>query len=504
MKNKTRVLPVKWKLFSYFLLFTAALIALLWISQTVLLEKIYSTNMMNTIKSQSEVIADNIDNDQLKGLLEGVSRNHSLSAQLIQKDGSVIYSAQRAPGSGLEMASPFEKKYWHLAEENGGQYIVEGTVSGLFDQSGEKIEYNEQNFHGDVPKNDQFKASNITCATIIQRADGSEVMLLMSAFLQPVGSIVGTLQLILTGVSVVMVALSMALALLLSHRIAAPIASLSLSARELADGNYGTAFSYGGYSEINELADTLNYAAGELSKVENLRREFIANVSHDLRTPLTMICGYAEMMRDIPGENSPENVQIIIDEASRLSGMVTNILDLSKIQSGASEPETAEFDLTACIRGLVARFAKFSGRNDIEFQSGRSAAVLADEGMITRAVYNLLSNADAHTPPGGRISVCQSVTGDAVRITVTDNGNGIPPEELDHIWERYAKGSGGDKAGGTGLGLAIVRAIVLAHHGGYGVSSSPGNGSSFWISLPIYDGALPEHCQTTESSAQPL
>ena len=484
MKGKTAAPSVKWKLFLYFFIFAAVLIALLWIAQTVLLEKIYRAQMTSTIKAQSSVIAENIDNDQLDSLMESVSQNHNLSAQLIDKDGNVIYTAMSSPGSGLEKASPNEKKYWALAAKNGGQYIKEGMTDGPTDTSGGAIAYNDQNFTGTVPKPEQLKRSNITCATLITRSDGSQVLLLVTAFLQPLGSTVSTLRFILITVSIVMALLSLLLALILAHRISSPLTALSNSAMELADGNYDVHFELGGYSEVNRLSDALNYAAGELSKLENLRREFIANVSHDLRTPLTMITGYGEMMRDIPGENTPENVQIIIDEANRLSGMVTDILDLSKLQSGATEPQLAEFDLTSGLQSLAARFKKLSGRENVAFEHESDVVLTADEGMVTRAAYNLLCNANAHTPPDGSITISQTAENGMVKITVTDTGEGIREEELDHIWERYAKGTNGEKTGGAGLGLAIVRAIVLAHHGTYGVESKYGEGSSFWFCLP--------------------
>ena len=132
-----------------------------------------------------------------------------------------------------------------------------------------------------------------------------------------------------------MILLSFGLALFISSRLSKPLEQMNESAKQLGEGKYDIRFPEQGAREVAELAATLNYAAAELSKVEDLRRELIANVSHDLRTPLTMISGYAEVMRDIPGENTPENVQIVIDEANRLTGIVNDLLDLSKLQAGA-------------------------------------------------------------------------------------------------------------------------------------------------------------------------
>lgn len=141
-----------------------------------------------------------------------------------------------------------------------------------------------------------------------------------------------------------------------------------------------------------ELAATLNYAAAELSKVEDLRRELIANVSHDLRTPLTMISGYAEVMRDIPGENTPENVQIVIDEANRLTGIVNDLLDLSKLQAGALTLTVSEFNLTEDIRNTLHRYDKLADFS-FPFTYDRTVYVCADQLKISQVLYNLVNNA---------------------------------------------------------------------------------------------------------------
>ena len=136
------------------------------------------------------------------------------------------------------------------------------------------------------------------------------------------------------------------------------------------------------------MGATLNYAAKELSKVETLRRDLIANVSHDLRTPLTMITGYSEVMRDLPGENTPENVQVIIDEANRLTTLVNDMLDLSKMQSGAQKLSPSFFDLTESVRDILGRYNKLTDY-DIRFTADRDVTVYADELKISQVVYNL-------------------------------------------------------------------------------------------------------------------
>ena len=183
-----------------------------------------------------------------------------------------------------------------------------------------------------------------------------------------------------------MVLLGLLLAYLLSRKIGRPIESLNSAAKTLAKGDYEVHFEGGGYREVCELSDTLNYAAQELSKTERLQRDLVANISHDLRTPLTLITGYAEVMRDLPGENTPENVQIIIDEATRLTTLVNDVLDLSKLQAGVVPMEREVFNLTESVRSILTRYTKLTDYH-IVFYAVQDVFVDADELKISQVVY---------------------------------------------------------------------------------------------------------------------
>ncbi|MFQ8601435.1 MAG: sensor histidine kinase, partial [Oscillospiraceae bacterium] len=242
--------------------------------------------------------------------------------------------------------------------------------------------------------------------------------------------------------------------------------------------------------------DTLNYAAEELSKVEGLRRELIANVSHDLRTPLTMISGYGEVMRDLPGENTPENVQIIIDEARRLTSLVNDMLDISKFQSGTQKLHRTRFNLTQAIRDTLGRYNKLTEKDGyaISFASDQEVYVHADELRISQVVYNFINNAITYTGPDKCIYLRQLVEGNSVKIEVRDTGEGIDPDKLQYIWDRYYKVDKAHKRAqiGTGLGLSIVKSILDLHGARYGVKSKTGEGSIFWFELQIDRDPPPE------------
>ena len=288
-------------------------------------------------------------------------------------------------------------------------------------------------------------------------------------------------------VSVVFVLLAIFFSILASRRIARPISKTNDSAKELAKKNYDVEFNAKGYLEVEELNDTLNYAKTELAATEKLQRELIANISHDLRTPLTMITGYGEVMRDLPGENTPENIQIIIDEATRLSSLVNDLLDLSKLQSGAVQPQKSRFCITDSINEIFERYSKLKEQDgyNIIFESDENVYVYADELKISQVLYNLINNAINHSGDDKTVIVTQKVVDKKVLIEVTDHGEGIPADKLQYIWDRYYKVDKEHKRGviGTGLGLSIVKGILDSHNARYGVRSTLGVGSTFWFEL---------------------
>jgi len=286
-----------------------------------------------------------------------------------------------------------------------------------------------------------------------------------------------------------MLLLALLLALFISRRVSKPIININASAKELAKGNYDINFDTKGYREIAELANTLNFAAVELGKTENLRRELIANISHDLRTPLTMIIGYAEVIRDLPGENTPENLQVIIEESRRLSSLVNDVLDISKLQSGTQEINLTSYNLTESVTNIIKRFSKLTEQEGykITYINDGDVFVKADELKISQVIYNLLNNAITYTGADKTITVRQRCDNGKVRIEVIDTGDGIEPEKLNDIWDRYYKVDKKHKRAqiGTGLGLSIVKAILEQHNEKYGVQSTVGHGCMFWFELKI-------------------
>lgn len=358
------------------------------------------------------------------------------------------------------------------AVENGGSLVKNVDFSGQDNVRGEK------EFEGDT-----------IYVRIFTTDKGNEYMILLDTQIQPVSAITNTYMNQYKTIVVIMLIGSLLISLIISRKITKPIVKLNKSVEKLAHGDYNEVFDGDGYREIRELSDALNYASSELSKTDALQKELLANISHDLRTPLTMIKGYSEVMRDIPGENTPENVQIIVDETTHLTELVNDLLDISKIKAGTRKPEPEQFSLTETVKATLHRYEKLTEKDGyiINFVCDGNADIIADRTMMLQVIYNLINNAVNYTGADKTVTVRQIISGDRVRITVTDTGDGIEPEHIPYIWDRYYKIDKVHRRAmvGTGLGLSIVKGVLELHKATYGLESTLGQGSTFWFELDI-------------------
>lgn len=318
-------------------------------------------------------------------------------------------------------------------------------------------------------------------------SNGQVISLTFHAVITPVNATVSTLKMQLSIITAIMILASVIIALILSDSIAKPLTRLNDGAKNFSKGIYNAEFNGSGYLEVKELSDTLNSAAIELSKVDELRRELIANISHDLRTPLSLIYSYAEMMQDFPEEITSVQLQTIMSETERLSSLVNGILDASKLETGSSELHMEEYNLTKSLNETVVRLS-YLLKNDgysIVFEHSEEVYVIADAAKITQALYNLLTNAVNYSTSDKHIIVRQNRVQNGVLIEVIDHGDGIAPENIPYIWDRYYKVDKKHKRAiiGTGLGLSIVKKIFELHGLDYGVQSELGKGSVFWFQL---------------------
>lgn len=524
MKRKDRKpVSIKWKIFTSLLFFIVIIIMVLWLLQVFFLEKFYVHIKSNSVKEAAsevnEVItkrfANEIDETTYKEKISTIAQENDFCVIVYDKD-SIADPLQSYTSDPKCQAGQFnyEKKQTLIQELKECAQKNGGIASKLIEDTGKKDKLpgfesfqfslgeittppSPNSLLEDENKKERMKAiaksiQNMTYISVVTGNEDQMKTSVISAQLTPVNATIETIQTQFVMIAAILIVIAMLLALYLSKKIAKPIISINSGAKTLAKGEYDVTFQGRGYLEIEELSNTLNYAAKELSKVENLRRELIANMSHDLRTPLTMISGYGEVMRDIPGENTPENVQIIIDETNRLTNLVNDMLDLSKLQAGVQELNATEMNITQEIRNILQRYEKLlrEAEYDLEFCYDEEVYIQGDIIKLDQVIYNLINNAINYCGEDHKVIIQQSVKNEEVLIEISDHGPGIEQDQLPYIWERYYKV---DKTHvrskvGSGLGLSIVKAVLELHKARYGVRSEVGKGTTFWFALPILKG----------------
>lgn len=499
VKRKRPQIGIKWKMFAILICFISLFALANWVFQVRMLNFFYQNAKFDELEDSEERISASLDNE---GALSDVLNDcageyysdiwvYDVSDGMLDTNRPLLYADGIGDSFGPFLEPNFENMY-RSAENNGGSYIAVVPMKNFKESYFEfKIIADNYGDKGSYPfVSGNVREVNVMYLSIRETADGSFLIVQRSS-IAPMGAMVRTLENQVLFMCVFLLILALVLAGIMSKLITKPIIQINESAKNLAAGRYNIEFEGRGYREIDELSDTLNYAANELSKNDNLQKELIANISHDLRTPLTMIKGYSEVMRDIPGENTPENVQVIIDEATRLTELVNDMFDLSRLQSGTRAPELRLFNITEAVRSTMYRYEKLTMQDGykIEFIADRDVNVYADSGMILQVLYNLINNAINYSGKNKIIKVFQTLNGDTVRISIADNGDGIAEEDIPFIWDRYYKVDKVHRRAtvGTGIGLSIVKGILELHNATYGVTSAPNVGSTFWFELKTSD-----------------
>ncbi len=488
--NQPRHVGIRWRLFACLAGFTAVILLALWVFQIRLLGLFYEKEKFSDMNEIAQALSAHVGDKGFEQQAEIYARNNGVCIFLIKIEGSGASLVADVDVSSdcviHHLSADAVGVLYRNAQKNGGVYNERMEFEY---GSGERPDVHLPAIHPG------FFSINAIHAEIFE-AEGVKYFLLLDSELFPVGTVVRTLEMQFFWIVAALLVATVLFAALLSRMITKPLAEITKKAKRLADGDYEADDPVRGYREVQELADTLNYAAAEIKATDRLQKELIANISHDLRTPLTMIKGYSEMMRDIPGENSPENLQAIIDETTRLSELVNDLMDLSKLQSGAQKLALTVFDLTETVRDTLGRYDALIAHEGyrIVFEDAGSAMVEADRTMILQVIYNLINNAVNYTGESRRVVVREEIKGDRVRLSVADDGEGIAPDRIAEIWDRYYRVDKVHKRAvkGTGLGLSIVKGVLEAHRSAsYGVDSALGVGSVFWFELPIFkDGSI--------------
>ena len=312
----------------------------------------------------------------------------------------------------------------------------------------------------------------------------------ISTSLEPINSTVSALQKQLIFVTIIILLISALIAYTISKKISKPIEKITSVSKEMSKGNYNIKFNTDSdIEEIKDLESALNMAVLELSKTDALRRDLLANVSHDLKTPLTLIKANAEMVKDLTykdKEKMDKNLNTIIEEVDRLNLLVEDILNLSKMQSNLESLNLEEFNLNELIKSVIKRFDILCERDKyiIEYE-GFDTTIKADKKKIDQVIYNLINNAINYTGEDKKVSIKMLDKKSSIRLEFNDTGKGIDEKDLKYIWDKYYKVDKKYKrvSYGTGLGLSIVKNVLNSHGFDYGVSSKIDVGTCFYFEI---------------------
>lgn len=457
---------IRFTFWKYFVGFAALILVILWLLQTVFLNQFYETMKIREIDKIGHELMNDFGREDFPTRILITAFTKGIGIRVIDEDGWKVYPDDKSNGL-------FEQRY-RMGSSQFNRYfgnLDERKRSKIFTEKFQGSENNELIFTG-----------------ILGVENHHIYYIWISTPLEPVESTVDILKKQLLIVSVMSLALALFLSYFISNRLARPLVKMSKTAKELGEGNMDVEFEQGQYTEIDELAKMLNHATDELAKTIEMRKDLIANVSHDLKTPLTVIKSYGEMIRDISGGNEEmrnRHIDTIINEADTLTNLVNDLLDLSKAESELEDIKMLPFDLELTVEEVLHRFDILSEKEGYEFEVDvrGDATILGDESKIRQVLYNFISNAINYSKDKKKVIIRLISDDERTLCEVRDFGMGIDEDKIDHIWDRYyrVRDNHSRLTVGTGLGLYIVKNILELHNFEYGVRSKKGEGSTFYF-----------------------
>ena len=444
---------IQFKTLTLLILFSVAILVVMWFFQIIFLRVYYEKYQLKSLRHVEKVL------NRKKYTLDEIERiayDNDICIEYFYDDRYYLFN-------GLNNDCLLNTK------SEGIKNIIINFIDS--DKSREVIKLNN-------PNNDS--------KSIMYNIKVNDGYLFLNTSLEDVDSITSILRNKLIYVTMIIIVLAILMSFHLSKTLNEPIINITNEAKKLSKGNLKLNFEESNIKEIDELANTLIYANNEINKTDELRRDLLANVSHDLKTPLTMIKAYAEMLRDIDNlsdDKKRENLNIIIDETDRLNILVNDILNLSKLESNKETLDKSEFDLVELIKKIVKKFDILVEKEKYEFilDMPKKAYVFGDKNKISQVIYNLVNNAGKDNKV--YINVIENKK--SYLVEIKDTGKGIKEEELNIIWDKYYKNEKNHKRNkvGTGVGLSIVKNILESHQFKYGVTSTINKGTTFYFEI---------------------
>ena len=486
MKNAKRRAPsisIRWQLMFFIGAMTLLTVGLIWGIITYALAPKYNATIRQNLTDKASAITaifDQTDSDISSrdfGVLQldddfWTALGQTFSDKKINMDGYCVDFSD----STLRCLKAYESMFPCLLHESSGSFSGE---FGYNLNTRQLITFRQELFEeGSLYKIVQIGSTRQMLVGQLS-ADGKYGIIVSTGMAQ-ITTAAEVLRSILWPVALILLVLDLLFAMLFSRWFTRPVQQLSSGAKEIAAGNYDIQLPVVHHDEIGQLAEDFNHMAAEVKRSAQLEKDILANVSHDLRTPLTLIKGYAETVRDLTGtdaEKRTEQCNIIVDETDRLSALVNSVMELSKVQSGAEKPNLIDFDMGELCFEVAGRYDALCDQNHWHLE------LQADPAMMERVLHNLLGNAFHHIGADGQVMLRVLPQADGCRVEIEDHGPGIPPEDLPYIFDRYYRARQDSGRTGTGLGLSITKAILQQHGFAFGVDSAVGRGSTFWFEM---------------------
>ena len=441
MKKKSNL---RTKIWMYLIIFSASILLFLWLFQIIFLKTYYREFRLNKLENSVKKVLNSFHDSNYEDLLDDISLEDEICIEVVNNNMtkylSVIYN-KGCMGAETSIENSYYKKDFINSNLSKKVYTL---------------------------INPRFKNKTIIYGIKLDDSNYAFV----SASLEPIDTTITVLKNQFIYVTMLVIILSLIVSYFVSRKISSGVIKINKEAKKLSKGNFDVKFDTDQpILELSELAETLEYTKDELSKTENLRRELLANVSHDLKTPLTMIKAYAEMVRDVTYKDDTKrtkDLNIIIEETDRLNVLVNDILELSKIQSGTQKLTIEQFDLEKFVKNIIKRYDIMSENKKYKFKVSinKNIIVSADRKRIEQVMYNLINNAINYTGDDKKIIISALELENTVRIEVKDTGKGIDKEELENIWDKYYKidKTHSREQVGSGVGLSIVKNILINHN----------------------------------------
>lgn len=454
------------EILKYFLLFSILILGILWLFQFIFFKSFYKEQKIADTQAVSSMLKKYQNEKNFKEIINDLAFDNSVCIEITNAEFNTLYSSTYF---GKGCISNMETEY---------KYKSDFLRSNKTEKSYEII-------------NKDFQNKTIVSAVKLN----DNIFAFVNTSIEPIDGITNLIRKQLIVISVLVLVLSYILAYFISKHISRPIRDVSNQAKELAKGNFNIEFPKNNrILEIEELSSTLNYAKEELNRTEEFRRDLMANVSHDLKTPLTMIKANAEIAKDLHSEDKKkreEDLDTIISETDRLTILVNDILDLSKMESIKDNLELDEFDLIELIDNILCRYKVLQETEKYTFKfihKDKKLVVKASKKRLEQVIYNLINNAINYTGDDNLVTIKVTSNKNNILVEIIDTGKGIKEEDIPYIWDKYYKNKKKHKRNliGTGLGLNIVKNILEQHKFKYGVKSS-NKGTTFYFEIKKED-----------------